>query len=580
MLYYNFKNYQEFQELYGVIEHGNGVKSRKNKIMLSLLKSKELLHAKASFGPMSYRKLSLDGLNPKEQKYDRYFRWSGRYATNMEITLFNTNSLIELRPIIYDWLNSNASHTLSLNGNYFRSEYYETDDFCGLCEDGDERSIRYRNIEQDRIYKMRAGKFFRKLIDERPKLSALLPEAIKIWLAEDFAEEWKAYASANIKTSEYELHVDDNFADIYDSSCLLGDFGSCMTNRDYHSYYANCVTAKAAYLTNDDGNIVARCIIFPEVHVDGSDKVLRLAERQYSTGCDDTLKRQLVIALINAGEIDGYKRVGAGCSDNTAFVDINGNPLESTDLWIECKVDYDDHVSYQDSFRYYNEGRRKAYNCDGYSYDYDLATTEGSIGERYWSEYCSEYIPEDDAVYVETRDDYFWRDQVVWARVWRSYYEDFRSEDCYEEDCIEIGGSWYYAGDNAEYADENGLYACPICGDYFPRDDAYFSEITDDFYCCTSCLEQAEQSFKEENWSYSEYDDEYYEDEDEIINVMEWNVIRFRYEETTIHEDTLKNLVRSKEATYFEGNYYIDDLGFDGEPLHFAAVNFRELSIF
>ena len=382
MLYYNFKNYQEFQELYGVIEHGNGVKSRKNKIMLSLLKSKELLHAKASFGPMSYRKLSLDGLNPKEQKYDRYFRWSGRYATNMEITLFNTNSLIELRPIIYDWLNSNASHTLSLNGNYFRSEYYETDDFCGLCEDGDERSIRYRNIEQDRIYKMRAGKFFRKLIDERPKLSALLPEAIKIWLAEDFAEEWKAYASANIKTSEYELHVDDNFADIYDSSCLSGDFGSCMTNRDYHSYYANCVTAKAAYLTNDDGNIVARCIIFPEVHVDGSDKVLRLAERQYSTGCDDTLKRQLVIALINAGEIDGYKRVGAGCSDNTAFVDINGNPLESTDLWIECKVDYDDHVSYQDSFRYYNEGRRKAYNDDGQSVSVIGVNTVASTSPR------------------------------------------------------------------------------------------------------------------------------------------------------------------------------------------------------
>ena len=35
MLYYNFNNYEEFKELFGLVKHGNGVKSRKNKILLS-----------------------------------------------------------------------------------------------------------------------------------------------------------------------------------------------------------------------------------------------------------------------------------------------------------------------------------------------------------------------------------------------------------------------------------------------------------------------------------------------------------------------------------------------------------------
>ena len=38
----SFKNAQEFQELFGIQEHGNGVKSRRNKILLALLKSKSV----------------------------------------------------------------------------------------------------------------------------------------------------------------------------------------------------------------------------------------------------------------------------------------------------------------------------------------------------------------------------------------------------------------------------------------------------------------------------------------------------------------------------------------------------------
>ena len=43
MLYYNFKNYEEFKNLFGIVKHGNNHESRKNKILLAYLKDKNLL---------------------------------------------------------------------------------------------------------------------------------------------------------------------------------------------------------------------------------------------------------------------------------------------------------------------------------------------------------------------------------------------------------------------------------------------------------------------------------------------------------------------------------------------------------
>ena len=44
MLYYKFQNYEEFKEIFGLNYHSNGTKSRKNKILLSFIKNRALLH--------------------------------------------------------------------------------------------------------------------------------------------------------------------------------------------------------------------------------------------------------------------------------------------------------------------------------------------------------------------------------------------------------------------------------------------------------------------------------------------------------------------------------------------------------
>ena len=463
------------------------------------------------------------------------------------------------------------SEWIELNGEVFKSDLYRTDDFKGVCEDGDERSVRYYNIERERVFKMRAGKFFRKLIDENTELAALLPEAVKIWLAEDFAEEWKAYAAQFCKNN-FELHVDDNFADIYDSCWLEGNFGSCMTDNKQYEYYEQSVKAKAAYLTNENGGIVARCIVFPEVHVYGTDKVLRLAERQYATDGSDQLKRQLVMAWIDAGEIDGYKRVGAGCGDNRAFVDNNGNPLESTDLWISCSLERGDTLSYQDSFRWYDINGGKAYNCSNHHYDADLSTTDGTFEQGEWSHYNDEYIPSDDAYYVETRDDYFWDNQVVDAE--HLCHGNYYTETCFIEDCIEIGNTYYYAGENAEYPENYGIYRCPHCDEWFVSENGYYSDLTEEDYCCEYCRDRAEEDWKEDNWTFSHYDDEYFEDEDDVVTALEWSPRYNKYRETTIHVDTFESLCDDEEAVIFEGERYIDEIGIDGEPAHIVAAEF------
>lgn len=43
MLYYQFRNYEEFKEIFSVEKRNNGAEVRKNKILLSHLKNADLL---------------------------------------------------------------------------------------------------------------------------------------------------------------------------------------------------------------------------------------------------------------------------------------------------------------------------------------------------------------------------------------------------------------------------------------------------------------------------------------------------------------------------------------------------------
>ena len=264
MLYYNF-NYQEFQYRFGFTEHDNGKKSRRNKVLLNFIKDRRLL---------------------KE------------CIKKNDFTLLNIPNMVEFKKTMFGKIqisggfDMNLSYKVELINYTFHSNKYSTDEMKGLCEDSDYKSCRYINHKNNgRTFKMKAGKFIRNLILET-EFGQKLNESTLIYLQETFSEDWQTYSMSTLPKNN--LYVNDNFADIYSSSECKGDFNSCMMNRGFHTFYQDAVDASAAYLRNDEGKIVARCIIYNKVHEEGSDKIWRLAERQYSTNQDNLLKRALV----------------------------------------------------------------------------------------------------------------------------------------------------------------------------------------------------------------------------------------------------------------------------------------------
>lgn len=494
MLYIkSFANHEEFSNLFGITEHGNGAKSRKNRILLSLYKDKEIWELA---------------------------RKKGNYYP------FTISSMPALKNWLMDQLcdTSRGEYAVNVLGRVFHSDTYETDSLGGICADGDLRCIRYIKHEEtgSRIYKMKAGKFLTKLIEENTRCR--INETIRIWLCEEFAADWQAYTRQ--ERDEYTLHYGSELSDfdgIYGDFPYKGDFGSCMMGENYAEFYYMAVDATAAWLEDCDGDMVARCVIYNRVR-DESGKVWRLAERQYSSDCDEALKRLLVLKLIDEGLIDGYKTVGASCHDSRNFVTNDGESLRDKFFRISCDLDSDSVVSYQDSFKYWNDGVADNYSCSGV----ELTVTDGVFPGREWDEwherwcmetrtvysggncfscdandlesfcwcdYLDEYHHEDDVFYDDNRDDYvLYEDSVECIDGERHHASDcerlYDGTWCLSREAIYIDGDYYHEDDEA-------VGYCYECREYFLKENGYFSELTLQTYCCEDCMLRAEKAYRE-----------------------------------------------------------------------------------
>lgn len=436
MLLYPLKDYNEFKELFGLREHDNGTKSRKNQILLSYWKSRETREWLRIHGYDDY-------MHPKTMS-----------------TLFDfCIRLLNISGREFDY-------SLNLKNRVWYSNQYKTDFMNGKTEDGDVKSIRYVKIDSGRVYKMKAGKMYRHLILETA-FGNTLPEQVVTWLCEELSLEWNGY---NVQT-KYTLHVDKEFEKIYRSRYTKGDFGSCMTDKFREDFYLNSIKSHAAYLTDENDLIVARAIIYDEVHNEDTNEVLRLCERQYATDGDNMLKQVLVNKLIEGGHIDGYKRVGADCHSPRAFVRNNGSVLNDW-LHISCSLDYGETLSYQDSFKWYDMDCGKSYNYQKDGFTHDLATTDDSLidEENNYDSYHNNYTSSD---------------------VVEVYYGEWGT--CSEDDLDDferIDGRYYHY-------DYTGT--CDECGDLYVRSDGYYSEFLDEDFCCRHCQIEAEKRYCEEH---------------------------------------------------------------------------------
>ena len=193
-------------------------------------------------------------------------------------------------------------------------------------------------------------------------------------------------------------------------------------------------------------------------------------------------------------------------------------------------MDYGDTLSYQDSFKNYDEYERIATNFgEG---DIELDTTNGEIEDEDEREYDNYH----DRCCNEVRTVY-WHGREYTCDV--EDLEDFR-----------------FVESDGEYHHEDDVYCCEYCGDYELADNCYYSELTEESYCCEDCMSNAEQKYKESNWYYSDYDGEYYEDDDDVVKYMCWQSVLNRYEQRTISTESLEELVGDGDCHVFEGTAY------------------------
>lgn len=487
---YPFKNYEGFKELF-VREDGR----RKNAVLLKWLTSKEVRN------------------------------WCIVNSRQRGLTI---RTMVDLKDFVMSRLRHEpgilgARYDIYFMGYYYPSNKYCTDSANGLCEDRDYRQIRYVRMEDSKTFKMKASRMFMHLM-ECSTFGIILPEAVKLWICEEIQNDWEQYTKAKMPPlDDCKLVVNEDFARIYDSYYLRGDFGSCMTNRGHHYFYSDSVKAKAAYMEDANGKILARCVIFTEVKDDETGEIFRLAERQYSCDCREDLKHDLVRMLIAGGHIDGYKRTGAGCHDANAFVDNLGRSMSERKLSIECTAGCDSTISYQDSFKWYDMDEHRAYNYGHADADYELDTTEEYLDGGNYDEYHDEYT----------------RGEVVdvYCGRWMS---------CSENDLDDF---IYIEGEG--YIHEEYCIRCECCDEFFRKGCGYYSEITEKNYCCEDCRDDDEREYKETHWTYSKYDDEYFEDSDDVTTLK-----RGACDEISICRDSADRLVDNGDAVLIKGKYY------------------------
>jgi len=520
MLYYSFFDYNGFKQVFGITEHGNGNVSRRNKILLAMLKDKEFFY-NIRHATLKFRGYDEELTQDEREDIVRVFR---NLSTMADLRAFCISLFTRFKPV-NGW---DCNVVIDDEKYLFAHPDYSVDNG-GLCFDGDYRSIRYINHQSndEHPYKMKSGKFLRRLIEASPW--CILPECVKVWLCEDFAERWQAYSQR--KLAGHTLHISDtreDFVRIYDRDNYMSDFGSCMSHDggSQSSFYVDAVKAKAAWLENSEGQIVARCVIFTDVE-DDEGNTYRLAERQYSADGDNVLKRLLVDKLIDAGEIDGYKAIGVDCHNATAWVANDGTSWSGKRFHIDCDLEEDDIVSYQDSFKWYDWQGHIAYNYPNDDADVALDTTDmrfNPYAGKVWSDYEDEYIDEDDAIWVENRDDY-----ILYRHT--EYCVNTDAREC-EEDCVQLanGDYAYYGYEREGY---EGVYYCERCDEYYLEEDMTYSELLDEMMC-DSCCHDAEQEYMEEHagdgrFRYDVYDDEWYDTEEcDDVRVLYWDYDQHR----------------------------------------------------
>ena len=363
MLYFQIKDYNEFREIFGTCKSARG--SIQNRILLSFWKTR--------FKRNCIIDIENAGIASKIRTMSELF------DTVME----NLNQHI---PDVYQNLGQVSFRIKDQMYTFYCTKYTSVDPKATRVTNStciDPKCITVWDTHTKKKYNVKISKIF---LDACQTNKVVIGEPTTIYCAEELQRRWEAYMNSVL--GSLELVVDKDFHKIYNSECHAGPITSCMNNKNNYHFYEKSVNASAASLidNNQEGKIVARCIIFHDVEICNREGKYNFAERQYAVNDQgDMYKHILIQKLIEAHLIDFYKVIGASCGDVTALIDANGRPLKDTKVKIAMNLKYNDYLSYQDTFKNYYPDQHYAYNycIDRTSPYHDL----GHTVERYeWND--------------------------------------------------------------------------------------------------------------------------------------------------------------------------------------------------
>ena len=140
----------------------------------------------------------------------------------------------------------------------------------------------------------------------------------------------------------------------------------------------------------------------------------------------------------------------------------------------------------------------------------DLCTqqTNGTTGERYSCDCCGDHTQEDDLMWIESQDE-TWCAQCISERLSRCDYDD-----CYyrDGDMVEVYGyrryntvyrdnldsiDAVYVESRGEYWKSDEVFCCEDCSEYFHVDDLVAVDDGDDCSNCASCAETRQAALDE-----------------------------------------------------------------------------------
>ncbi len=481
MLQFGIKNYEEFKELFvrECIREGKEVREKKNKVLLATW------------------------LNVASKDFRCITSETGLYSEVLSRLL---------NPVSKD---------IILEMGTFQSSMYRTDEWKGVCEDGDLEKIRYVRKDTGKVFKMKPGKFFRHILEDQG-VARILPEQAKVLMCETFANAWRTY---RLQVSDINLHINGDFERIY-SSCYTGSTGSCMSDEGHWVFFRDAMHAKAAYITKgDDDSILARCVLYTNVYDDEGEHYV-LAERPYAK--EDKWRNVLIQKLIAGKHIDGYKKLSASCHDADAFESVTGEDWSGKEFYTRVDLEYDDIISYQDTFKWYNSSERTAANFSGFNHNYTLDRTDKYLDydEGEWSDYHVYNVAEEDA---------------VWSDIYGTYLDKSRDDVIYDPDLedwiVDDGNSnefWLYSHQMGrrylpqyvEWVDELEDYLPTNIVEWSSRYCEYIPKNAEDFqgFCWSEYLQE---TLKERECTYSELLQDYFPDdmEEEMMSLEDGKMV-------------------------------------------------------